>query len=109
MQTIPCSNLRAELAIRQDANRGRASKGGDSCVVPLLTLLSAAAVIVLLNLIFYRTAIGRAFRATADDPEVAQLMGPRSRSEAASRSAFRNKNNAGRRFRFRAAVFGAVG
>jgi branched-chain amino acid transport system permease protein len=44
-------------------------------VVPLLTLLSAVAVIVLLNLIFYRTAIGRAFRATSDDPEVAQLMG----------------------------------
>ena len=44
-------------------------------VVPLLTLLSAVAVIVLLNLIFYRTAIGRAFRATSDDLEVAQLMG----------------------------------
>jgi branched-chain amino acid transport system permease protein len=44
-------------------------------VVPLLTLLSAVAVIVLLNLVFYRTAIGRAFRATSDDLEVAQLMG----------------------------------
>ena len=44
-------------------------------VVPLLTLLSAIAVIVLLNLVFYRTAIGRAFRATSDDLEVAQLMG----------------------------------
>jgi branched-chain amino acid transport system permease protein len=44
-------------------------------VVPLLTLLSAIAVIVLLNLIFYRTAIGRAFRATSDDLDVAQLMG----------------------------------
>lgn len=44
-------------------------------VVPLLTLLSAIAVIELLNLIFYRTAIGRAFRATSDDLEVAQLMG----------------------------------
>jgi branched-chain amino acid transport system permease protein len=44
-------------------------------VVPLLTLLSAIAVIVFLNLIFYRTAIGRAFRATSDDLEVAQLMG----------------------------------
>jgi branched-chain amino acid transport system permease protein len=30
---------------------------------------------VVLNLIFYRTAIGRAFRATSDDLEVAQLMG----------------------------------
>ncbi|MBV8916952.1 branched-chain amino acid ABC transporter permease [Bradyrhizobium sp.] len=44
-------------------------------VVPLLTLLSAVAVIVILNLIFYRTPLGRAFRATSDDPEVAQLMG----------------------------------
>jgi len=51
--------------------------GGDIAigVVPLLTLLSAIAVIVLLNLIFYRTPIGRAFRATSDDLEVAQLMG----------------------------------
>jgi branched-chain amino acid transport system permease protein len=44
-------------------------------VVPLLTLLSAVAVIVVLNLIFYRTPLGRAFRATSDDLEVAQLMG----------------------------------
>jgi branched-chain amino acid transport system permease protein len=44
-------------------------------VVPLLTLLSAVAVIVILNLIFYRTPLGRAFRATSDDLEVAQLMG----------------------------------
>src|SRR5215471_5425533 len=44
-------------------------------VVPLLTLLSAIAVIVMLNLIFYRTPLGRAFRATSDDLEVAQLMG----------------------------------
>jgi branched-chain amino acid transport system permease protein len=51
--------------------------GGDIAVgvVPLLTLLSAIAVIVTLNLIFYRTPIGRAFRATSDDLEVAQLMG----------------------------------
>ena len=44
-------------------------------VVPLLTLLSAITVIMLLNFIFYRTPIGRAFRATSDDLEVAQLMG----------------------------------
>jgi len=44
-------------------------------VVPVLTLLSAIAVIVLLNFIFYRTPLGRAFRATSDDLEVAQLMG----------------------------------
>jgi branched-chain amino acid transport system permease protein len=44
-------------------------------VVPVFTLLSAVAVIVVLNLIFYRTPLGRAFRATSDDLEVAQLMG----------------------------------
>jgi branched-chain amino acid transport system permease protein len=44
-------------------------------VVPLLTLLSAIAVILALNLVFYRTAVGRAFRATSDDLEIAQLMG----------------------------------
>jgi branched-chain amino acid transport system permease protein len=51
--------------------------GGDIAVgvVPLLTLGSAIAVVVALNFIFYRTPLGRAFRATADDLEIAQLMG----------------------------------
>jgi branched-chain amino acid transport system permease protein len=44
-------------------------------VVPLLTLLSAIALIMLLNFVFYRTTIGQAFRATSDDLEIAQLMG----------------------------------
>jgi branched-chain amino acid transport system permease protein len=44
-------------------------------IVPVLTLLSAIAVIVVLNFVFYRTPIGRAFRATSDDLEIAQLMG----------------------------------
>ena len=44
-------------------------------VIPLLTLGCAIAVILLLNLLFYRTALGRAFRATSDDLEIAQLMG----------------------------------
>jgi len=44
-------------------------------VMPLLTFASAIAVIVLLNVLFYRTALGRAFRATSDDPEIAELMG----------------------------------
>ena len=46
-------------------------------VMPLLTLASAVAVIVLLNLVFYRTSLGRAFRATSDDPVTAGLMGIR--------------------------------
>lgn len=44
-------------------------------VMPLLTFASAVAVIVVLNQIFYRTALGRAFRATSDDPVTASLMG----------------------------------
>ncbi len=36
--------------------------------MPLLTFGSAIAVILGLNFIFYRTALGRSFRATSDDP-----------------------------------------
>lgn len=46
-------------------------------VAPLLTFLSAVGVIVALNVIFYRTALGRAFRAVSDDPVTAGLMGIR--------------------------------
>ncbi len=44
-------------------------------IMPLLTFGSAIAVIVVLNQIFYRTAMGRAFRAVSDDPVTASLMG----------------------------------
>jgi branched-chain amino acid transport system permease protein len=43
--------------------------------VQLITLASAVGVILGLKLLFYRTELGRAFRATSDDPEIAQLMG----------------------------------
>ena len=43
--------------------------------MPLLTFATAVGVIVVLNQIFYRTALGRAFRATSDDPVTASLMG----------------------------------
>lgn len=46
-------------------------------VMPVLTLASAVAVIWGLNQLFYRTALGRAFRATSDDTVTAQLMGIR--------------------------------
>lgn len=46
-------------------------------VMPLLTFGSAVLVIVALNQLFYRTAIGRAFRATSDDAITASLMGIR--------------------------------
>ncbi|MBO9628670.1 MAG: branched-chain amino acid ABC transporter permease [Shinella sp.] len=45
--------------------------------MPLLTFLSAVGVIVALNLVFYRTSLGRAFRATSDDSATAGLMGIR--------------------------------
>lgn len=44
-------------------------------LMPLLTLLSAIAVILALQWLFYRTSLGRAFRATSDDPVTASLMG----------------------------------
>lgn len=44
-------------------------------VMPLVTLVVAILVIVALNQVFYRTGLGRAFRAVSDDPSVAQLMG----------------------------------
>jgi len=44
-------------------------------VLPLLTFAIAVAVIAALQWTFYRTALGRAFRATSDNAEIAQLMG----------------------------------
>jgi len=43
--------------------------------LPLLQFGLAVAVIWGLHLLFYRTALGRAFRAVSDDQEVARLMG----------------------------------
>jgi len=43
--------------------------------LPLLQFVVAVAVIAGLQALFYRTALGRAFRATSDDQPVAQLMG----------------------------------
>ncbi len=44
-------------------------------VLPLITFALAVLVVALLQWIFYRTAVGRIFRAVSDDQEVAQLMG----------------------------------
>ena len=44
-------------------------------VTPLMTLATAVLAIVALNQLFYRTKMGRAFRAVSDDPVTAQLMG----------------------------------
>jgi branched-chain amino acid transport system permease protein len=43
--------------------------------LPLIQFIVALAVIAALQFMFYRTAIGRAFRATSDDQAVAQLGG----------------------------------
>ncbi|MEZ5797699.1 MAG: branched-chain amino acid ABC transporter permease [Paracoccaceae bacterium] len=45
--------------------------------MPMLTFAAAVAVVFGLNQLFYRTALGRAFRATSDDAVTAQLMGIR--------------------------------
>jgi branched-chain amino acid transport system permease protein len=44
-------------------------------LLPLRQFAIAVAVIAALQFVFYRTALGRAFRATADSQSVAQLMG----------------------------------
>ena len=49
--------------------------GVDIGYLPLLTLLSAIFVVWGLQYLFYHSALGRAFRAVSDDPEVSQLMG----------------------------------
>jgi branched-chain amino acid transport system permease protein len=49
--------------------------GIDIGVLPLITFCIAVGVIALLQFVFYATPVGRAFRATSDDPEVARIMG----------------------------------
>lgn len=44
-------------------------------VLPILTFVVAVVVIATLQWTFYKTALGRAFRAVSDNQEIAQLMG----------------------------------
>ncbi len=53
----------------------RLAEGLSIGILPLLQLVLAVVLIAALQYVFYSTAMGRAFRATSDDPEVAQLMG----------------------------------
>jgi branched-chain amino acid transport system permease protein len=46
---------------------------------PLIVFLTALGVAAVLEFVFNRTPLGMAFRAVADDPEIAQLMGVRDR------------------------------
>ncbi len=49
--------------------------GLNAGVLPVLTFVAAVVIIALLQWIFYRTALGRAFRAVSDNQDIAQLMG----------------------------------
>jgi len=44
-------------------------------VYPILVFVTAVAALAVLQVVFYRTALGRAFRATSDDAGTAELMG----------------------------------
>ncbi len=44
-------------------------------VLPLITFFVAVVLLTALQLFFYRTSLGQAFRATSDDPKTAELMG----------------------------------
>jgi branched-chain amino acid transport system permease protein len=44
-------------------------------IIPLLTFITAIVVLGALHLLLKRTQLGRAFRATSDDPDAVQLMG----------------------------------
>jgi branched-chain amino acid transport system permease protein len=48
-------------------------------IMPLITFVVALGVLAGLQLFFNRTRLGRAFRATSDDPEAAEMMGINSR------------------------------
>jgi branched-chain amino acid transport system permease protein len=53
----------------------RVADGLSVGLLPLTQFVCAVLVIGALQMLFYRTALGRAFRATSDDRTVAQLMG----------------------------------
>lgn len=71
--TADSQKLTAGAIEAQSVNLGFVTLG----VMPMLTFASAVAVVFALNQLFYRTALGRAFRATSDDQVTAQLMGIR--------------------------------
>jgi branched-chain amino acid transport system permease protein len=63
-----------------DIERASIDVGGVALgVMPLITFGVAVLLLIGLQLFFSRTALGRAFRATSDDPATAELMGINSR------------------------------
>jgi branched-chain amino acid transport system permease protein len=79
LETFSADTRRLDVGTLQSASLplGRGVALG---VMPLICLIAAVGVILLLNAVFYRTAVGRAFRATSDDVEIAQLMGINNKS-----------------------------
>src|SRR6476660_7004383 len=79
LETFSADTRRLDVGHLQSASL---PLGGGIAVglMPLICLAAAVAVIVLLNGVFYRTALGRAFRATSDDVEIEQLMGINNKS-----------------------------
>jgi len=69
--TADPQKLQAGLIEQQSVTVGGISIG----LFPLLVFVVAILVIAILQWLFYRTALGRAFRATSDRQDVAQLMG----------------------------------
>jgi branched-chain amino acid transport system permease protein len=74
LETFSADTRRLQAGALETASIGL---GGGISVgwFPLLVLVLAVAVIAGLQLLFYRTRIGRIFRATSDNPAVVRLMG----------------------------------
>jgi len=68
-------DLDAGFIERSSVNVGGISLG----VMPMITFATAVLVLTALQLFLSRTSLGRAFRATSDDPDTAELMGINSR------------------------------
>ena len=85
LETASADSQRLSAGALETASVGLA--GIHVGVLPLLTFLSAVVVIFTLNWIFYRTSLGRAFRATSDDAATASLMGIKPQSIFATATA----------------------
>jgi branched-chain amino acid transport system permease protein len=57
----------------------RLTEGITVGIVPVITFITAVLILAALQLFFDRTRLGRAFRATSDNPPIAELMGINSR------------------------------
>lgn len=75
LQSFTADSRRISAGALESASVGFG--GLNAGVMPLLTFASAVLVVVALNQLIYRTALGRAFRATSDDVVTAGLMGIR--------------------------------